>query len=303
MRPLRNPYACPIAALWVILTAAGIFLPFDVAGAPEDFSTPPQRETTAQKLFSSPTGKAGLETALSIDLVNIDTGFSGADLLLFGSVRAGTDIVIVVRGPSADATIQHKQRRAGIWIHTQEQEYKGIPTYYHLAANRPVTAFVPPQDQQRFDLGLAIRKALPDNRSGFGEPGPGEFDPGKSADTATDAATDPATDFGQGLIENMRKRGFYSQSEHGVTFIGSRLFRTDVRLPPDVPVGLFTVDVYAFRDGLLQDMRSSDFWVGKIGIGAALYSFAHAYPFLYGIVAVVMAIGLGALSAAIFRTL
>ncbi len=284
---------------WIILIGIGLLMA-SADGADSPLQGPHileknflETDSGPQKLPAFPTDGARLETALSIDLVDIDTDFSGADLLLFGSVQAGTDIVVVVRGPPTDAMVRHKHRQAGIWVNAEEWEYKNIPAYYHLASNRPLAAFVPAQDQHSFELDRVVLGTQPGDAADSQGSGFEESDSGKLSDQAVE----------RGLIDDMKERGFYGQSENGVIFVGSRLFRMDLRLPPDVPVGAFTVTIFAFRDGVLQDMGSTDFSVGKIGIGAALYSFAHHHPFLYGIVAVFMAVGLGGLSAAVFRTL
>src|SRR3546814_5202568 len=53
---------------------------------------------------------------ISQHLVAITTGFTGADVLLFGVREGPGEIVVVVRGPHMSTTVRRKDRIAGIWI-------------------------------------------------------------------------------------------------------------------------------------------------------------------------------------------
>src|SRR3546814_6756500 len=52
---------------------------------------------------------------ISQHLVAITTGFTGADVLLFGVREGPGEIVVVVRGPHMSTTVRRKDRIAGIW--------------------------------------------------------------------------------------------------------------------------------------------------------------------------------------------
>ena len=54
---------------------------------------------------------------LSIDSININTGFNGAELFLFGTYdgQDGDDLFIFIEGPKTEATIYKKEYFYGIW--------------------------------------------------------------------------------------------------------------------------------------------------------------------------------------------
>ena len=86
--------------------------------------------------------------ALVADLTNhliaISTGFTGASVVLFGAIDGPGDVAVVVRGPDRDVTVRRKSRIAGIWVNTRELTFSNIPSFYFVAASRPLDEIVSP---------------------------------------------------------------------------------------------------------------------------------------------------------------
>ena len=98
-----------------------------------------------------------LVTDLSSHLISITSNFSGADLLLFGAVEGGPgDVVVVVRGPEIPVVVRKKNRLAGIWINREAVEFRRVPGYYAIAANRPLREIAPDGVLGRLELGLHL---------------------------------------------------------------------------------------------------------------------------------------------------
>ena len=51
-----------------------------------------------------------MSAEVSTDLVQINTGFDGMDLLLFGTTNGASDIIIVIKGPLETNIIRKKTR-------------------------------------------------------------------------------------------------------------------------------------------------------------------------------------------------
>ena len=58
--------------------------------------------------------------------IEIDSGFTGTRLLLFGSRNEIGDIVVVVRGPEKNFSVRKKERILGMWINRQENKFRNI---------------------------------------------------------------------------------------------------------------------------------------------------------------------------------
>src|SRR5262249_42011255 len=105
-------------------------------------------------LFAAPAAaQSPLVADISSREIAISTGFAGADLLLFGAVEGRGDIVVVVRGPRRSTTVREKNRVAGVWVNTESREFVNMPSYYRVAATRPIDSFAPRALLERYEIG------------------------------------------------------------------------------------------------------------------------------------------------------
>jgi uncharacterized protein (TIGR02186 family) len=227
----------------------------------------------------SPAAAQALVADLSDHLVAVSTGFAGAELLLFGAVEGEGDVVVVVRGPEERATVRRKQRVLGLWINTEELTIGEVPSFYALAASKPLDQLAPERTLARQQIGLAhVRFQVP---------------PGISRREAAE--------FQAGLIRNKRRQGLYALGVGTVTFLGGRLFRADVLLPSNVPTGSYTVTVYLLRQGEVVSAQTTPLDVSKVGVGARIYDVAHRHAAAYGLLAISIAVAGGWIAGTVFR--
>ena len=165
--------------------------------------------------------RAGEDGGLVVDLSNpvvaITAGFTGADILLFGVADGKGDVVIVIRGPQKDTIVRRKYQVAGIWVNKDKITFKQVPGFYGLASNRPIAEFAP----------LAIRK---ENQIG---PGFINMVPGDTSFSAEQVGL-----FKDALIRNKQAQGLYTVEPEKLTFLGNGLFRTNLRFPVNVTIGI-----------------------------------------------------------------
>ncbi|UUX49411.1 TIGR02186 family protein [Nisaea acidiphila] len=238
---------------------------------------------SALLLLCSGTARAqDLIADLSSHRVDITTGFTGADLLLFGSVDDTGDIVVTVTGPKEQVTVRRKNRVAGIWMNTRSVTFGGVPNFYAVAANRPLEEIAAPEVLARQEIGadhLRLR-AQSDRR---------------------ELSRDEEAEFREALIRRKRAQGLYAESPGDVTVIASKLFRTQVHFPATLATGVYTAVVYLIRDGRVVHAQTTPLVVEKVGVGAEVYAFAHNRSATYGIAAIIIAVVAGWLAAAVFR--
>ena len=198
--------------------------------------------------------------------IAIDSNFTGTRLLLFGARNDIGDIVIAVRGPERDVTVRRKELVRGIvWMNHRERHFESVPTYYVLATSKPFA------DMRHTDLFASLRIGL------------------KEA-VMKDGKGDPV--FAQALIERMQAAHLYSAEPQPVNFMGESLFKMVVPFPDNIMGGDYVADVYLFNDGQLVSMQSIPIHVEKTGFDAWVYDFAHDHSVLYGMLAVLMAVGM-----------
>src|ERR1700720_1280081 len=94
---------------------------------------------------SRPLRAEPLVADLSDHLIAITTGFTGAEVLLFGATDGPGDIVVLVRGPTGDAMVRRMGRLFGIWVNRDSLTFGEVPNFYAIASSRPVQQLVTPE--------------------------------------------------------------------------------------------------------------------------------------------------------------
>ena len=223
---------------------------------------------------------------LSEKLIAITSNFTGTNILLFGNVDAPLavtpalerDVVAVVRGPYEPVTIRRKERIAGIWVNTHARSVPAAPGFYHVASTRPLPDIANPETLAEAQIGTASL----------------DFDP-----EADGPALRP--DYRAAVIRAKTDEGLYAEAPEAVTFVGPTLFRAEVGLPANVPVGSYVATVYLFDAGKITSQRSINLIISKSGLERFIYNFAQRTPLLYGVAAVGLALLAGWAAGAAFR--
>jgi len=230
---------------------------------------------------------APLVVDLSRHRVTITTGFSGADLLLFGAVEPvgrdspdepPPDLVVVVRGPPQAELIRRKDRRGGFWVTAGQAVAAGAPSVYRVVSTRPLDLIAPPAVLGRLGIGLARLDLVLD---------------------LDDPAADPDL-YRAALIRLKTAQGLYGEDSGTIGMLSQRLFRTDLHLPATVGIGAYQVEVALFHKGRLISRRATPLDVERVGLGAAIHEFARTDALAYGVIAVVVAALAGWLAALVF---
>jgi uncharacterized protein (TIGR02186 family) len=217
---------------------------------------------------------------ITTHFIAITTGFTGANIVLFGATDGTGDIVVVVSGPEHDVVVRRKSRVAGLWINTREAAFSGVPSFYVVYSSRPLDDIAPPPMQARLQIGLAN---LP-------------FEPTGRRRPAAELA-----EFRAALIRERQREGLFGEGAGRVYFLGDRLFRADIALPANLPTGEYSVRIYQVKDGAEVAAQTSPLFVSQAGLDADVFDFADRHALLYGIVAVAGAAMAGWLASLPFR--
>lgn len=227
-----------------------------------------------------------VETDISSRNIAIESNFTGAEIVVFGTVLNGRqtsadhglyDLAVVIRGPEKPIVVRRKSRVLGIWVNTRSRSYQNVPGYYAVLSTRPLNEIAEEDLLHKYDIGFS--SLLP---GGAG-------------------ADEPADPFSEAVIRIQQNKGLYRRSDDGVSFIGSSLFRATVGLPANVPVGEYWADVFLFADGELVSHNSSPLTIHKEGFERFVFTLAFQQPLLYGVAAVIAAMIAGLLASAILR--
>jgi uncharacterized protein (TIGR02186 family) len=217
---------------------------------------------------------------LTSHLIAITTGFTGTNVVLFGSTDGAGDIIVVVRGPERDTIVRRKSRVAGLWINKRQVTFTSVPSYYAVFSSRPLDEIAPQSVQALHQIGLSNlhlgvleRKRSPDDIANF------------------QAA----------LIRDRQRDGLFGDAVGRVNFLGDRLFRATITFPANVPTGTYLVEIFLVRDKGVVTGQTTPLVVSQAGIDAEINEFAGRWAFFYGVVAVVGAAMAGWLASLPFR--
>lgn len=216
---------------------------------------------------------------LSDHLIAITAGFAGTDVLLFGATEGEGDVIVVLRGPEHRAIVRRKARIAGIWINRDRVTFTGAPSFYRVAASRPLDEITTPALRARHQIGTDQLRVVPERN----------------------LSPERLAAFREGLLRNKEREGLYSAEIGKVVFLGPRLFRTRINLPANVPPGAYTVEVLLVRNDQVIAGQTTPMFVSKTGIGADVYDFAHRDAAVYGLLAVLVAAFAGWAAGTVFR--
>ncbi len=239
------------------------------------------RWLVALMLFvSAPALGQGVVTDLSDRRIEIRYSFDGADLILFGTVDEAVldptlptfDVVVIVRGPERPTIVRKKDRFGGIWVNRSSLYFPAAPGYYAVAASKPLDQIADAAAYTRGGVGfMNLRLAI--------EGGP------------SDEARRP--EYMAALRRIHASAGLVREGEDRVEIVGGKLFRTNIRLPAAAPVGAYNVDAYIYQAGKVRGRSRIEMDVVKEGFERAVFTFANEFPFLYGLTAVLIALGAG----------
>jgi uncharacterized protein (TIGR02186 family) len=241
--------------------------------------------------LASPAQAERLITTLSTSRVLIASNFTGADVVLFGSVerdaqtvarRGGYDIVVTVTGPRENIVTYRKERVFGVWVNADSRNFVKAPAYLTVLSNRMIGDIADLNTLRRTQTGLA-RILLPQEISG---------------DIADSIRDDP---FRQAFLRLKIERNLYRETQNGVTFLTPALFRAAIPIPDNAPTGNYDIDVKLFADGTLLSRTQTALEVVKVGFEQVVANAARDYGLFYGIATALMALLTGWFASVVFR--
>lgn len=234
----------------------------------------------------APTGPA-VSAALSETEVEIDTGYAGTSLVLYGAVfnpgDQPADVVVVVRGPERPVRLVRKVRVAGLWLNSRPVLFEGAPGFYMTASTRPLSDIAGFGVLRRLGVGLDhLRIDAPEEQRTVNLYG--------VRDVVISRLGEDYLDWRRAVIRLKEAAGLYAMDPDGVRFVDQGLFRAEIVLPAEAPPGTYQTEVWLFQDGRAVSVRRGSIEVRKVGLERWVYDFAHERPWLYGLISVAVAL-------------
>lgn len=223
---------------------------------------------------------------VSQDDVQVQQGFTGTELLLFGAIldpsgtRAGRDydIVVVLKGPTEPIAVREKARVGGIWVNADNTDFQSAPSFFAVASSRPIAEIVDERTAAIYELGLDYLQLSPT----------GTIDP------------EEQTRFTAGLVDLRSRQGLYKEVTGGVQISEQVLYQARISLPSNVQTGTYTAETFAITRGRVIASAIAEVEVRKVGFERFVEVFAEQESLFYGLLAVFLSVGTGWVAGRLF---
>jgi uncharacterized protein (TIGR02186 family) len=211
--------------------------------------------------------------------IAIESGFTGADVVIFGMRQGEGEVAVTVFGPVAEAAVRPRHRFAGIWVDGARTYFYNVPSFYWWAASTSLSSLAPDAvlNERQIDqdhLFLRPEHLLPEAER---------------------------IELRAAILRERAHEGLYPRP--GQVFFTGDMFRANLHIPANVPTGVYTVDTYLIEDGKALRRDRAQIFVAKAGNSARIVDFANNRPILYAVFAIFAACTLGAMSGIVFRRL
>lgn len=210
--------------------------------------------------------------------IDMDAHFSGTSIFLFGARDKAGDVVMVIRGPARDYLLRKKERVAGVWLNTSRMKFFGVPSFYAVAASKPLSEIGGADTLHRLKIGEE------------------SLLPGSGVNVLTNY-----TEYSKAFLNYQQTKNYYAQHIGSVQFMGDTLFKTAIEFPDNLPPGQYKAEIYLINSGKIIGQQVLPLAVNKTGLDAWLYAYAHEWPVWYGLSAVIIALTAGWFAGRLFE--
>jgi uncharacterized protein (TIGR02186 family) len=245
-----------------------------------------QAEAKPGAEISNPAAPSEVVTDFSKAKIEVGINYRGDHVELFGTL-GNTDadaVVVKLLSPPETVKLNQKGRVGPFWINVKQHTVENVPFLYQVNASDKFERIMSADQMARLGIGFVALKDQIKVHTTKGKSDPGD-----------------AEIIFQGLLRLKMRLGLYQLDDRAITIKQGRLFKHAFDFPAATKEGDYQVVTYLFKQGRLVHQTTDTIHVSKIGLIAKLVQWAQDYPKLYGLSAVLIALGAGLLVGFIFR--
>ncbi len=239
-----------------------------------------------------------ISAALTETQVRVNSGFRGTRIVLYGAIfdpgARASDVVVIVRGPEQPIRIARKAKVGPLWVNSRPVVFQGAPGFYIAASNRPLDEIA--------GFGVLRRMGAGVDHLPINAPAEQRIETRYGVrDMVVSSLGADYLDWRRAVVRLKEKSGLYKVDEHGVRFVDTGLFRAEIALPAEAPIGQYQAQIVLFQAGQPVSERLRTLSVEKVGAERSLYLWAHRGPWSYGLAAMAFALAAGWGASSAFR--
>jgi uncharacterized protein (TIGR02186 family) len=218
--------------------------------------------------------------------IEVDTRFAGERIYFFGTIPdPEADIIVKLISKHNDPIkLTRKGKVVLFWMSTKQFELRNVPYIYKIHSSKPLGEFLTPELVKEYKLDYETLKDDMEIRLIKGEPSP-----------------DDKEVMFEGYLKMKEDENLYRIAENRIRITKGRLFEHYFTFPDKAKEGDYVIESYAIKDGQVIAESNDIVEVKKVGLMGWLYRTSQNNGILYGIMAVVIALGAGLLVGRIFK--
>ncbi|MEQ1610863.1 MAG: TIGR02186 family protein [Hyphomonadaceae bacterium] len=215
-----------------------------------------------------------MAAGLAEDIVEVKLNYTGTRIVLFATApqpeNETSGMAVALIGPMAPQKMIHRTAAGD-----QTIEFLAAPLVFAIGAEPQVAASVAPEVM--IDAGLnAQASAIP----------------------RSDQLMLPELDTWRAAFVDLKmEEGLYSFSDTTIERLDGGLRRAKIPLPINAPPGEYRIRAVAFRNGAPVGESEQVLTLVRSGLDATLFDLSRQHGFIYGFVAVLLGVSVGAVAA------
>ena len=238
-------------------------------------------------LFKPLEASGTLVTDSTKSVIEVGLRYNGDRIDFFGTL-AGTEadgLIVKLTSPAETVKLNVKGRVGPFWMNTRQYQVDNVPSMYQVQASAPFEEITTPELAKELQIGYETIKSQMKYHIVKGD---------KKED-------DEETIF-QGLMKIKDEAGLYLIEDTGrIEIKEGKLFNHYFDFPSAAKPGLYNVEYYLIKDRKLVGKASDTMHIKKVGMVAFIAKSAEKNPVVYGICAVLIALGTGLIVGFIFK--
>jgi uncharacterized protein (TIGR02186 family) len=226
---------------------------------------------------------AVVELSVEPHELEADMFYRGGTVRVTAKVPQGYQVALVCAGNDEQLELKQQGKRLGLlWMSVGEVAFNHVPGLYLLHTSAELEDLAPPHVLEDLGVGFA---ALRERATG---------DDGSPPDEEL---------FGE-LVKLKESEGLFRYAVGSVhtepLTADTMLATTEFRLPPKAAHGVYQIVAYGFREGDGELLGTGSLRLTRSGAVTFISSLAREHGMLYGLLAVLIAIGAGLLTGFVF---
>ncbi len=221
---------------------------------------------------TSPTAK------LEPNVVLIGSFFNGLSISVSGQVRSDNDVIVIFKGKTEDLTLKKKGRALGVlWMNLGEVTFQQVPNIYLVYTSKGLTEFARSHPEKWEQLGIGLESF---------------------SRNVQITPLSKQKDFLVAEFLKLKKNQSLYAFRQGETLFENidgklKSYKADVQVPARIPSGEYEVVVLELHEGAVVATAVEKLKVKEDGLPAMISNLAFKHGALYGVLAVLIAIGAG----------